>query len=63
MLLIQESILYEKRKSEKLPKHVTESEFFQLCYAIARSPLFNFIFILITIVNTVSLASYYKGIS
>jgi hypothetical protein len=60
---LKESILKKKRLSYGMPMHVVDNRLFQLCYAIARSSLFNFTFILITIINTVSLASYYKGIS
>ena len=41
-----------------VPSHLENSKFLQLCYAIASSKIFNLAFILITLANTVLLASF-----
>jgi voltage-dependent calcium channel L type alpha-1D len=65
------SLALEKSKAEELkklledeePSHLGDSKFLQMCYVIAKSQIFNFAFIFITLTNTVTLASYYKGMS
>lgn len=56
--------LSQKRKEKyEKPKHTKNNPVFRLCFEITNSSTFNLLFILITVANTVVLASVYRGIS
>jgi hypothetical protein len=51
------------RRKKLLPKHAKKNIFFRRAYQLTASKPFNTTFILITILNTVTLASYHKMLS